>query len=68
MKGSRENDRKAALTCIAIINSHVPLNGSEKRLLLAIVNEVQLAFDLEGSSKPALLVDEASDAPEVWIW
>jgi hypothetical protein len=68
MKGSREKDRKAAQTCIAIISSHVPLNDSEKRLLFAIVNEIRLAFDLEGSSKPGLLVDDASDAPEVWIW
>ena len=45
MKVYRENNRKAALTCIAIVNRHVPLNDSEKRLLLAIVNEIRLAFE-----------------------
>jgi hypothetical protein len=68
MKGSRGNERKAALACIAIIKRHVPLNDSEKRLLLVIVNEIRQAFDLEGSSKPGLLVDDVYDAPEEWIW
>lgn len=71
MKGFSEIDRIAAQKCIGIVNRHIPLNGSEKRLLVVIVNEIQLAFDLEGVFKPELLVNDnvkAPEAPEVWIW
>ena len=63
-----ETDRNASVKCISIINCHVPLNGGEKSLLCAIVNEIRLAFDLEGAVKPASLPNEVAWAPKEWFW
>jgi hypothetical protein len=63
-----EMDRKAALKCIAIVDCHFPLNEGEKRLLGTIVNEIRLAFDLEGAVKPVPLLKEAAWVPREWFW
>jgi len=61
-------DRIAALRCIAITERHFPLNEGEKRLLGAIINDIRLAFDLEGAIKPAPLQKDVPWAPEEWFW
>jgi hypothetical protein len=63
-----ETDRNAALKCIAIVGRHFPLNEGEKRLLNTVVNEIRLAFDLEGAVKPVPLLNEAAWAPREWFW
>jgi hypothetical protein len=63
-----ETDRNAAVKCISIIDCHFPLNGGEKRLLGAIMNEIRLAFNIEGAVKPAPLQNEAAWAPREWFW
>lgn len=63
-----EADTKGALRCIAIIDYHFPLNDGEKRLLGAIVNEIRLAFNMEGAVKPVPLLNEVAWAPREWFW
>jgi hypothetical protein len=63
-----ETDRNASAKCISIIKCHIPLNKGEKMLLGAIVNEIRLAFDLEGAVKPAPLPKEVAWAPKEWFW
>jgi hypothetical protein len=63
-----EAEKKAALGCIAIIDCHFTLNDGEKRLLGVIVNEIRLAFDLEGAVKPAPLQNDTAGAPREWFW
>ncbi len=68
MAETSKSDKNAALKCIAIIDCHFPLNDGEKRLLGVIVNEIRLAFDLEGAVKPAPLQNEVAWAPREWFW
>ena len=68
MMETSKSDKNAALECIAIINFHFPLNDGEKRLLGVIVNEIRLAFDLEGAVKSAPLWNEVAWAPREWFW
>jgi hypothetical protein len=71
MKESRADERSAALTCIAIIDGHLPLNDGEKQLLSVIKNQIRLAFDLEGAVRPEAMCDDSgmtSEVPKVWFW
>jgi hypothetical protein len=68
MTGISEAHKKAAFRCIAIIDCHYPLNEGEKRLLVAIENEIRLAFNMEGAVKPAPLQNEVAWAPREWFW
>ncbi len=71
MKKSGVNERAAALACIGIIKSHLPLNSTEKRLLSAIENQIRLAFELEGAVRPEALCEDScitSEIPKVWFW
>ena len=63
-----EAEKKAALICITIIDSHFPLNDGEKRLLGVIMNEIRLSFDLEGAVQLALLQNRMVSAPREWFW
>jgi hypothetical protein len=63
-----DTDNNAALKCIAIINCHFALNDGEKRLLGIIVNEIRLAFELEGAVKATALQSGAAWAPSEWFW
>ena len=61
-------EKKAALRCISIIDCHIPLNEGEKRLLGAVMNDIRLAFELEGAVKPASLNSGAAWTPRKWFW
>ena len=63
-----KTDSNAALKCIAIIDCHFPLNDGEKRLLGTIVNEIRLAFDIEGAVKPVPPLNKTAGAPREWFW
>jgi hypothetical protein len=63
-----EAENIAALRCIAIINCHFPLNEGERRLLGAVMNDIRLAFDLEGAVNTASLLNVVAWAPREWFW
>ena len=63
-----EAENIAALMCITIIDGHFPLNEGERRLLGAVINEIRLAFDLEGAVNPTSLHNVVAWAPREWFW
>jgi hypothetical protein len=69
MREEIPDNRSSVYACIAIINAHLPLNDSEKRLLAAIESEIRLAFGLEEEKrKTELFTVVESDPTRVWFW
>ena len=63
-----EVGQEAASHCISIIRKHMPTNPGEKMLIESVVNDIRLAFALEGAVKPAPFTNGEIEAPEVWFW